>query len=170
MATANSGGASLAPNIGVNAGLGVTIMTKSAQRLLTAAVLSLVGGATLAQAQAVVDTVTTVPFEFSAGSTNLPRDQYRISPVPGQNGIFLLRGTREGIMVMSRIERRSDRNPAPSLTFFRYGDRYFLREVQLGDGRILQLPQTRAEREVEELVAAQATSKAKVVIASSGSK
>jgi hypothetical protein len=154
------------PTTGVNAGLGVTKMMNSAQRLLAAAVLSVVGGAALAHAQATVDTLTTVPFEFSAGDTSLPRDQYRITPVSGQPGVFMLRGNREGIMVMSRVERRSDRNPAPSLTFFRYGDKYFLREVQLGDGRILQLPQARAEKEVEEYITAQAAQKSKVVIAS----
>jgi hypothetical protein len=144
-------------------------MTKSTKRLIVATVLTL-GGAALAHAQGGVDTVTTVPFEFTAGNTNLPRDQYKISTVDGKPGIFLLRGNRQSIVVMSLVERESDRNPTPKLTFFRYGDRYFLREVQLGNGRILSLPKTRAEIEVEEYVTAQAARKSKVVIASSGAK
>jgi hypothetical protein len=44
---------------------------------------------------------------------------------------------------------------------------HFLREVQLGDGRILHLSQTRAEKAAAEYVAAQAAAKSKVVVASS---
>jgi hypothetical protein len=139
-------------------------MTMSVQRLLTA-VLLLVGVAAPARAQG-IETVTNVPFAFTAGDTTLPQDHYRISPMPGQNGVFMLRGLRHGVVLMSRTDRSSDRDPAPSLTFHRYGDQYFLREVQLGDGRILQLSQSRTERKAAESVAAQAASKSKVVIAS----
>ena len=99
-------------------------MTISVQRLVTAALL-LVGVAAPARAQG-VETVTNVPFEFTAGDTNLPRDQYRISPMPGQNGAFMVRGLRHGVVLMSRTDRSNDREPAPSLTFHRYGDQYFL--------------------------------------------
>lgn len=145
-------------------------MTISAHRLITAAIL-LVGVAAPARAQGTgTDTVTNVPFAFTAGDTNLPRDQYRITPMPGQNGAFMIRGLRSGVVLMSRTDRSTDREPAPSLTFHRYGDEYFLKEVQLGDGRILHLPQTRAERRAAESVAAQASSKSTVVIASSSPK
>ena len=110
-------------------------MTISIQRLVVTAGLLLVGMATSARAQG-IETVTTVPFSFTAGDTNLPRDSYRIVPVPGQNGVFMIRGLRHGVILMSVTDRRNDREPAPSLTFYRYGDQYFLREVQLGDGRI----------------------------------
>ena len=130
-------------------------MTISVQRLVVTAALLLVGVAAAARAQG-IETVTDVPFGFTAGDTNLPRDQYRISPMPGQNGAFMIRGERHGVMLMSRTDRRNDREPAPKLTFHRYGDQYFLREVQLGDGRILHLSETRAEREAAESVAANA--------------
>ena len=70
-----------------------------------------------------VETVTNVPFAFTAGDTNLPRDEYRISPMPGHNGVFMVRGLRHGVVLMSRTDRSNDREPAPSLTFHRYGDR-----------------------------------------------
>ena len=143
-------------------------MTTSVHRLVIA-VLLLVGVAASARAQG-VETVTNVPFAFTAGDTNLPRDEYRISPMPGQTGAFMIRGLRSGVVLMSRTDRSNDRDPAPSLTFHRYGDQYFLKQVQLGDGRILQLPSTRAERRAAESVAAQAVSKATVVIASSSPK
>ena len=141
-------------------------MTISIQRLVVTAGLLLVGVATSARAQG-IETVTDVPFAFTAGDTNLPRDHYRISPVPGQNGVFMIRGARHGVVLMSVTDRHNDREPAPSLTFHRYGDQYFLREVQLGDGRILQIPQTRAEIDAAEHVSAQAAPQSKVMIASS---
>jgi hypothetical protein len=140
-------------------------MTISIQRLVVTAALLLVGLAASARAQG-IETVTNVPFAFTAGDTNLPQDRYRISPMPGQTGVFMIHGGRNGVILMSLTDRRNDREPAPSLTFYRYGDQYFLREVQLGDGRILQLPQTHTERKAAESVAAQAASKSKVVIAS----
>jgi hypothetical protein len=79
----------------------------------------------------------------------------------------MIRGARHGVVLMSQTHRRNDREPAPSLTFYKYGDKYFLREVQLGDGRIVHFPQTRAEKEVAEYVAAQAAGKSKVMVASS---
>jgi hypothetical protein len=159
----------LAPNIGVTAGPGVKTMTISVQRVVVTAALLLSGVAASARAQA-IETVTTVPFEFAAGDTNLPRDRYRITPLPGQNGVFMIRGARHGVVVMSQLERRNDREATPSLTFYRYGEKYFLREVQLGDGRILKLSQTRAELEAAEYVAAQAAAKSRVVVASSSPK
>jgi hypothetical protein len=161
--------ARLAPNAGVTAGLGVTIMTISVQRLVVTAALLLAGVAAPARAQG-IETVTNVPFEFTAGDTNLPRDRYRVSPMPNQTSVLMIRGERHGVVLMSQLERRNDREPAPSMTFNRYGDQYFLREVQLGDGRVLRLSQTSAEREAAESVAAQAAAKAKVVIASSSPK
>lgn len=146
-------------------------MAISVQRLVALAALLLAGAAADARAQT-SETVTNVPFEFTAGSASLPRDQYRISPMPGQNGAFMIRGARvhHGAVLMSRTDRGTVRDPAPSLTFHRYGDTYFLREVQLADGRILQLSQTRAEVEAAELAAAQATTRSTVVVASNSAK
>ena len=141
-------------------------MTISVRRLVVTGVLLLVGVAASARAQG-IETVTTVPFAFTAGDTKLPQDRYLISTIPGQNSVFMLRGERHGVVLMSRIDRLDDRKPAPSLTFHRYGDQYFLREVQLGDGRILHLTPSRAE---SEYVAAQAAAKSTVVVASNSSK
>jgi hypothetical protein len=140
-------------------------MMTSAQRLVVTALL-LVGVAASARAQG-IETVTNVPFGFTAGDTSLPRDLYRVSPIPGQSGVFMIRGERHGVVLMSVTDRRNDREPAPRLTFRRYGDQYFLREVQLGDGRILHISETRAEREAAESVAANAAAKSTVVVASS---
>ena len=137
-------------------------MTISVRRLVVAGALLMMGAAALPRAQG-IETVTKVPFAFTAGDTQLPQDRYVISPLPGQKSVFMLRGERNGVVLMSRIDRLSNRETAPSLTFHRYGDQYFLREVQLGDGSILHLTQSRAEREY---IAAQAAAKSTVVVAS----
>ena len=128
-------------------------MTISLQRL-GFAVLLLVGVAAPARAQG-VETVTNVPFAFTAGDTNLPRDEYRISPIRGQSGVFMVRGQRHGVVLISMANRSNNREPAPRLTFRRYGERSFLSEVLLGDGRVFHLPKSRAERRAAESVAAQ---------------
>jgi hypothetical protein len=139
-------------------------MTISVRRLVVTGALLLVGVGVAPSARAQgAETVTTIPFAFTAGDTKLPQDRYRISPMPGQNSMFMIRGERNGVVLMTRTDRLNDREPAPSLTFHRYGDQYFLREVQLGDGRILHLTQSRAE---SEYIAAQAAAKSTVVVAS----
>ena len=137
-------------------------MTISIRRLVATGALLLVGVTAVARAQG-TETVTTIPFAFTAGETKLPQDRYRISPIPGQNSVFMIRGERNGVVLMSRIDRLNVREPAPSLTFHRYGEQYFLREVQLGDRRILHLTQSRSE---SEYIAAQAAAKSTVVVAS----
>jgi len=144
-------------------------MTISVQRLAATTALLLLGVTASARAQ--VETVTNVPFAFTAGDTALPQDHYRIAPMPGQLGVFMIRGQRHGAVIMSRIDRlAADREASPSLTFYRYGDQYFLREVQLGDGRILKLPETRSEKKAAEYVAAQNAGKSRVTVASNSPK
>jgi hypothetical protein len=121
-ATATSGGAGVWRRIPASQRvLEMKTMTISVQRLVVTAALLLVGVAASARAQG-IETVTNVPFAFTAGDTNLPRDRYRISPMPGHNGVFMIRGERHGVVLMSRTDRRNDREPAPRLTFI-VGDR-----------------------------------------------
>ncbi len=68
----------LAPITGVTAGLGVKTMTISVQRLVVTAALLLVGVAASGRAQG-IETVTNVPFGFTAGDTNLPRTIPRLT-------------------------------------------------------------------------------------------
>ena len=100
-------------------------MTISVRRLVATGALLLVGAAATARAQG-IETVANVPFAFTAGDTKLPQDRYRITPIPGQPSVFMIRGERQGVVLMTRTDRLNDREPAPSLTFHRYNDQYFL--------------------------------------------
>jgi hypothetical protein len=116
-----------------------------------AAGLVIFGAAATSQAQA--DTVTAVPFAFTVGSTELPRDSYTISRVSGHMNAFLIRGLRGSTIVMSQPDGPSATDPSPRLVFHRYGDRYFLREVRLAGNTGFSLPKSRAETSAEEKVA-----------------
>jgi hypothetical protein len=121
------------------------------RRSVLAASLALCAAA-LADART-TDTVTNVPFAFTAGKTALPSDHYRISRIPGQNGAFLIRGERHGVVILSQPDAVTGRDAVPGLVFYRYGDQYFLREVRLESGIAFSLPKTRAEEDAAERVA-----------------
>jgi hypothetical protein len=107
--------------------------------------------ATIAPVQA-QDTrlIARVPFAFVVGNTSLPRDTYRISQLNGHPEMLLVRGDWKGVFVRTGVERMNHAVETPSLTFHRYGDQYFLREVQLDGSVRLDLPQTQAERDAAE--------------------
>jgi hypothetical protein len=107
--------------------------------------------ATIAPVQAQqVDLIARVPFEFAVGNANLPRDTYRLSRLNGHPDMLLVRSDRKGVFVRTDMARvRRDAEP-PSLTFHRYGDQYFLREVRLDGSARLDLPETQAERDAAE--------------------
>jgi len=116
---------------------------KSYTRILALSAFAIVLTAGVAKAQS-NDTISKVPFAFNIGTSVMPADTYRVSEFGGQTGVFMISGYRHSAIVLSEPEGRTgvDR---PQLVFHKYGDQYFLREVQLGDGRILHLTPSRAE-------------------------
>lgn len=124
--------------------------------------LTLLCGTAAASAQT-GETVSSVPFAFTAGTKTLPRDSYRISRLTGQNGAFLIRGERDGVVILSQPDVVTDRAAEPVLVFHRYGERYFLREARLADRLAFRLPKTRAEVDAEERLAQHAQPEVVVV-------
>jgi hypothetical protein len=100
-----------------------------------------------AAAQQSVDLVARVPFEFTVGGTSLPRDTYQLSRLNGHAEMLLVRSERKGVFVRTGQVRLPRRAAAASLVFHRYGDQYFLREVNLEGSTRLEVPETGAERE-----------------------
>ena len=94
-----------------------------------------------------------VPFEFVVNNRTLPAGEYSItrdsSPL-----IVMIRNANERTGVLSMVlpenlSSRSQSSPA-NLVFNRYGDKYFL--SQINDGYVdvgYRLPQSRTERELE---------------------
>jgi len=97
-----------------------------------------------------VRVIARVPFEFKAGDVSLPRDTYRISHLNGRPEMLLLRSDRKGVFLRAQEERVSRNDGNPLLTFHRYGDEYFLREIRMRGTTRLDLPVTNAERDAAE--------------------
>lgn len=127
------------------------MMKRYARTILAIAGLMVFGAAGALNAQT-TDTRTDVQFSFTVGTTTLPPDTYRVMRMPGQNGAFLIRGTRHGAVMLSQPDGRVADN-SPRLVFHRYADRYFLREVRLGDNTGFSLPKTRLEIDAAEKIA-----------------
>jgi len=94
-----------------------------------------------------VRVIARVPFEFKVGNTSLPRDTYRISHLNGRPDMLLVRSDRKGVFVRAQEVRMARNDQNPVLTFHRYGDEYFLREIRLQGSARLDLPETNAERD-----------------------
>jgi hypothetical protein len=119
--------------------------------IAAAALLLAAAGAVSAQG---TDSITHVPFAFTVGKANLPRDTYRISRLPGHMDVFKISGERHSAIVMAQPESSTRKDDNPRLIFHRYGDSYFLREVRLPGNVAMSLPATRLERDAAEKLAA----------------
>jgi hypothetical protein len=94
--------------------------------------------------------IARVPFEFMVGNTALPRDVYDVSRVEGQGDVLLVRGARRAIFVTGQGIGSVDAAEMPQLVFHRYGNQYFLREIELSPSVGLSLGETRQERNAAE--------------------
>lgn len=122
------------------------------------------------QAQYDEQLVAHVPFAFTVGKTSLPGDTYHLTRMNGHREMIVLRGDRGGVLVRTNEERlpRSDREP--SLLFHRYGDQYFLRQIQWENTARLDLPETKEERKAAESRIASASSSMETVTVAAGQR
>jgi hypothetical protein len=92
-----------------------------------------------------------IPFEFQVGQDTLPAGAYAITTAANQNVLIFSRedGTGNKPIMVLRIARESDYGAPSSLTFHRYGDRYFLATVKSGWRSVeFEAAPTRMEREI----------------------
>jgi len=121
-------------------------------RLVTAfAAVAAIATAAPAHAQTEVHLIARVPFAFAVGEASLPSDTYRLSRMNDHREVLLLRGDRTGAIVYTNEVKLPRKDRPPSLVFHRYGDQYFLREIQWEDTSRLALPETKAERNAAEI-------------------
>jgi hypothetical protein len=105
-------------------------------------------------AQAQTDTAmrAQVPFEFNIKRQTLPADQYvvQVKRLGATWALQISRGREtEGIYPVTQQMIRGNAPETPRLIFHRYGEQYFLAQVQLGNDReALSLPKSRLEEEV----------------------
>jgi hypothetical protein len=117
-----------------------------------------------------VDLIARVPFEFTVGTANLPRDTYRLSRMNGHPEMLVVRGERKGVFVRTDEVRLRPDGATPSLLFHRYGDQYFLREIRLEGSARLDLPETKAEREAADGRADRVAARMETVVISAGQR
>lgn len=89
----------------------------------------------------------TVPFAFEVGSVSFPAGKYILDA--SQQQILLVRGAKRSGLVMTSHETSITPASHSAVVFYRYGNRYFLREVWTGnDGDHLLCAESKAEREI----------------------
>jgi hypothetical protein len=110
-----------------------------------------------------VHLIARVPFAFAVGSATLPRDTYRITRMTGHPEMLVIRGDWKGTFVRTE-EVRSSGDDTPRLTFHRYGDQYFLREVRIDGRSRLDLHETPAERDAAERRSGQAAAPIETIV------
>jgi len=95
--------------------------------------------------------VVTVPFDFAAGSVNLPAGDYTVKATQSSAVIVLLNRNNPEIsaIIPANAAAALDIQTQSKLVFNRYGDRYFLAQVwSEGSSRGKQLVKTDREKEM----------------------
>jgi hypothetical protein len=89
-----------------------------------------------------------IPFDFTVRGTTLPAGTYYVSRQFG-NDMLTIRSLNNGVMVLGNREDAKNPQDSPTrLIFHRYGDRYFLNQIWMDEGRGYQLPESVQEKEV----------------------
>jgi hypothetical protein len=92
-----------------------------------------------------------VPFSYEVGDKTMPAGNYRIESMPtGAGSLQVIRSANGDVRVtLSTIAIPSKNgNSEPKLIFHRYGNHYFLAEVQTGDGRGRELFESQVEKKL----------------------
>ena len=90
-----------------------------------------------------------IPFDFTAGSVDLPAGEYQVGRM-GTVGNLLIRGEgTQGMFLGSQAAQANSRPAGSKLVFHRYGDRYFLFQIWAqGEERGSELPMMKVEKEL----------------------
>jgi len=104
---------------------------------------------TTLQAQSFV-TAGDIPFAFQVGKTTLPAGHYKFSQLMPEK-FQVIRNLENGrsVMVVANPDEATGA-PQSRVTFHRYGEQYFLSEMQSANGSDVRLPVTAAEQEARE--------------------
>ena len=92
---------------------------------------------------------TKVPFDFTVGDRRVPAGDYRFARIWSPHVILISSFDTGTVLSVPRDPVAGQAVGRPNtLVFHKYGERYFLREIRLGDGQSgVQLPRSRSEKE-----------------------
>jgi hypothetical protein len=119
--------------------------------ILMAAAMSLTVLASTRVANAQDQLVVTIPFDFAAGSANLPAGDYSVKATSANHTIVLLNRDNPSVSMILIAHDATAKGPQTQskLVFNRYGDRYFLRQVWVeGNSTGKELPKSGREKEI----------------------
>jgi hypothetical protein len=91
-----------------------------------------------------------VPFGFEVGDKTMPAGNYRIESMPtGAGSLQVIRSANGDVRVtLWTIAIPANGNSEPELIFHRYGNHYFLAQIQTGDHHARELFESRPEKEL----------------------
>jgi hypothetical protein len=115
--------------------------------VLPATVASALGAFSVSVDAAVL--VANVPFNFTVRSQAFARGRCTVSTGRDPQGVVFVRGAAAGAFA-SVNPLRAAGEVDPKLVFYKYGDEYVLRELWLGNGMGLRLPESAVERKLRE--------------------
>jgi hypothetical protein len=119
--------------------------------ILMAAAMTLTALASAHVAQAQDQLVVTIPFDFAAGSANLPAGDYSVKTTSVNHTILLVNRDNPAVsMFLIAHDTTSSAPQAQSkLVFNCYGDRYFLSQIWAqGSALGSELPKSSREKEI----------------------
>jgi hypothetical protein len=121
-------------------------MNRIAAIALLAIATSMTAGS--ASAQSAVLKVD-VPFNFSVSDTFLPAGSYALGFDPAHPNVLLIEDRTKSVKARAYVERGLiGRGTLHTLTFHRYGGKYFLSEIHLDSAlEGVSLPETKLERQ-----------------------
>ncbi len=126
-------------------------------QVLAISALVLTGLVASASAQTVAtSTKVKIDFGFTAGKQEFPAGEYRIKTYDGTQSHALLLvqrldGKEQGI-VATLPNQNSGKYGLGDVSFNKYGDKYFLANVQIGDGSVThRILKSRSERNIQRM-------------------
>lgn len=94
-----------------------------------------------------------IPFSFVVNGRTLPAGTYNIT-TPQRYVLRIENSARAGAIMSALSPYDRVRAPQPMLVFNRYGDRYFLHEIDGMSGNVVsKLPTSKAEKQVQQMQA-----------------
>jgi hypothetical protein len=127
-------------------------------RLVYIVVLATVCFAQMASAEALM--VVDVPFNFTAGSAQMPAGRYQVSRVTENTIALQLERGAKSLFVLTHATDRNTPDSRAELVFDRFGSRYFLAEVWSRNsraGHALRLPKIDSQHDHEKFALNAAT-------------
>lgn len=118
------------------------------KRMIQLALLAAAGFMSVNSVPAQIVASATIPFDFTVQHKTMPSGQYLVESL--EHGTILLTSPDGKFHEISLVNSAEKVGKGSKLVFHRYGDQYFLNEIQIGwNDYSMQLPVTKAEKQAQ---------------------